>query len=69
MSLEIVLQKEASEGDWKFLLNKLSYSFQCPLGILMNGRIAFQNGDYIFKLNKSSKNSTDTDCTHQNVLR
>ena len=31
MSLEIVLQKEVAERDWKFLLNKLSYSFQSPV--------------------------------------
>ena len=29
----------------------------------------FSKWDYIFKLNKSSKNSTDRDCTHRKALR
>ena len=37
--------------------------------VLINGRFVFQNGDYIFKLDKSSKNSTDRDCTHGRALR
>ena len=36
---------------------------------LMNGGIVFENGDYSFKLNKSSKNSTDRDFTHWKALR
>ena len=35
MSLKIVLQKEVSEGDWTFLLDKLSYWFQSPIGIII----------------------------------
>ena len=72
MSLEIVLQNKVSEGNWKFFV---SYSFQSPIGIILltddffiNDRIVFQKL-YIFKLNKSSKNSTDRDCIHQKALR
>ena len=32
MSLEIVLPKEVSKGDWKFFV---SYSFQSPVGIIL----------------------------------
>ena len=35
----------------------------------INDIIFFQNGDYILKLNESSKNSTDRDCTHRENLR
>ena len=52
MSLEIVLQKEVSEGNWKVFV-PVSYRNH------FNGRFlktfVFQNGDYIFKLNRSSK--------------
>ena len=64
MLLEIVLQKEVSEG------NPVSYRYHPFDGrFLINGRIVFQNGHYIFKLNKSSKNSSDRDCNHRNDPR
>ena len=50
MSLKIVLQKEVSERDWKCFV---SYSFHHQF----NGWFLI-NGDYFFKLNKSSKDST-----------
>ena len=61
MSLNIVRQKDVSEGDWKFssLLEQVTYKNHLFDGLfLINGRIVFQNGDYIFKLNKLSKIST-----------
>ena len=56
MSLEIVLQKEVPEGDWKFLLNKLSYSFQSPI-ILTDDFNKWRNCFSKWRL--SSKSSTD----------
>ena len=56
MSLEIVLQNEVPEGDWKFLLNKLSYSFQSPI-ILTDDFNKWRNCFSKWRL--SSKSSTD----------
>ena len=68
MSLNIVRQKDVSEGDWKFssLLEQVTYKNHLFDGLfLINGRIVFQNGDYIFKLNKLSKISTAWDWTQR----
>ena len=56
MSLEIVLQNEVPEGDWRFLLNKLSYSFQSPIN-LTNDSIKWRNCFSKWRL--SLKRSTD----------
>ena len=75
LSLEIVLQKEVCEGDWKcWTITELFVSVfyrnhRFDGSFLTNGRIVFQNGDYIFKLHKSSKNSTDEDFTQRKALR
>ena len=58
MSLEIVLQKGVPEGDWKFLLNKLSYSFQSPI-ILTDDFNKWRNCFSKWRL--SSKSSTESD--------
>ena len=58
MSLEIVLQKEVLEGDWKFLQSKLCYSFQSSI-ILMDDFNKWRNCFSKWRL--SSKSSTESD--------
>ena len=52
MSLEIVLQKEVSEGlemFWKLFFPVSYRNHPFDGWFLINGRNVFQNGDYIFK--------------------
>ena len=56
MPLEIVLQKEVPQGDWRILLNKLSYSFQSPI-ILTDHFNKWRN--CFSKWRQSSKSSID----------